>query len=201
MNKPHLSSIQNWLGRSSDFKELNMTKAISFFVIFLASTIFLTGCNNNQEDISSLDKKLDTLLKEKGINLNTVVKSESAEQVGDEAKLIEISTSVVNEVSQGKLFEAFDIIKKHSPLPESEFKVVKEQAKKQFEVIKPRFGDFIGYEFINSKKIGNSIIRHDYIVKCENHVIRWEFIYYKPKDKWFLNSFKWDDQIGLINND
>ena len=67
-------------------------------------------------------------------------------------------------------------------------------------MIKPRFGEFIGYEFINSEKIGKSIIRHDCIVKCQNHIIRWEFFYYKPEDKWFLNTFKWDDRIQLIKN-
>lgn len=172
---------------------------LSVLAIFgLLLPLLLSSCDDSKNDISELEKKIDSLLEERNIDLTQAVNSANAEQITEETELVTISTSIIEQVSRDKVSDAFDIMKKYSPLPEPEFNTIKEKTLEQFHMIKPRFGEFVGYEFIGSEKIGASLIRHDCIVKCENHVLRWEFYYYKPREKWFLNTFKWDDNIRLI---
>jgi hypothetical protein len=37
-----------------------------------------------------------------------------------------------------------------------------------------------------------------YIQTFENHGLRWQFIFYKPRNEWLLDNIQWDDQISLL---
>ena len=61
-----------------------------------------------------------------------------------------------------------------------------------------RFGKPLGYELVATERIGNSFVRYVYLQKFENHALRWVFGYYKPKDSWLTNAFKFDDQLDQL---
>lgn len=172
----------------------------TYFLSILFISFLLFGCDktNDERNCSEVEDRLAQLMKEKNIDPDIPIKIEDAEQVEDERVLKDISISIIKTISEDKVSEAFDIMQKYSPLPSQEFEKAKEQSVKQLDFVKPRFGEYIGYEFISSSKVGDSIIKHNCIVKCEIFIIRWEFIYYKPKDKWIMTNFKWDDQIRLL---
>jgi hypothetical protein len=90
---------------------------------------------------------------------------------------------------------AFNIIRKLSPLPAAELDKLEEIANQQLASVGPRFGKIIGYEKISVTIKGSSVLECVYITKYENHLLRWRFYFYKPNEKWFLNSFYWDDKI------
>ena len=175
-----------------------LTKNIVISCIIIFSLVACQNGGNNQ--YSEIEEKLDTLLKEQNIDISQKVNAEDAQQVEGAEELTNITISIMESISKGNVEKAFDIMRKYSPLPEMEFNTARDQTIQQLKLTKPRFGNYIDYEFISSKVIGKSIIRHECIVKCENHILRWEFFYYKPKNKWFLNSFKWDDQIRIIQD-
>lgn len=99
-----------------------------------------------------------------------------------------------------KLKEGYRVFVPHWPLPESEINTLIEQTEKQWSIVSSRFGTSAGYEFIATKRAGNSLIRHIYIQKFTNHAIRWQFTFYKPNNKWRVNSIVFDDQIGNLFN-
>lgn len=165
-------------------------------LFFLISTLF--ACDSNTSSKEGPEGSIEKIFQERNIDLSTKIDTKDAINFEQIDELKQISTSIIKSHSEGDLENLFNILQKYSPLPEVEFQMAREKSITQLESIRPRFGDYIGYEFINSERVGDSIIRHDCIVKCQNHIIRWEFYYYKPQDKWFLNSFKWDDQIGRI---
>ncbi|WPD24970.1 MAG: hypothetical protein SD837_10465 [Candidatus Electrothrix scaldis] len=171
-----------------------------YICILFGCILLLSGCDNDRQ-LNELKCKIDAWEKNRGADINRKITADAAAQVEFEGELVELSTSIIKAVSDNNVPMALDIIEKYSPLPEEEFKLVRQLTIEQLNMIKPRFGEYVGYEFINSKKIGTAIVRHDCIVKCQNHILRWEFFYYKPKDKWFLNTFKWDDQIRAIQTD
>jgi hypothetical protein len=37
-----------------------------------------------------------------------------------------------------------------------------------------------------------------FIQKFEKHVMRWRLYFYKPRDKWILNTYSTDDKINEI---
>lgn len=56
-------------------------------------------------------------------------------------------------------------------------------------------GAFNGYEQIVSKSTTSSLILCSYLAKHDKQPLRITFIFYKPKDKWILYKFKFDDSV------
>lgn len=92
--------------------------------------------------------------------------------------------------------QAFAYMEKIFPLPAEDFNKLKADTAKMLESAEPRFGKIIGYEKVSVTKKSDSIIVSTYILKMEGFALRWRFIFYKPKDKWFINSMRWDDKLG-----
>lgn len=56
-------------------------------------------------------------------------------------------------------------------------------------------GDYYGYEKITEKSVGESFKLVSYLVKYDREPLRFTFIFYKPGDKWQLQSFQYDENI------
>lgn len=57
-------------------------------------------------------------------------------------------------------------------------------------------GDFYGYEKITEKSVGSTYKLISFMVKYDRQPIRFTFIFYKPKDKWQLQNFQFDDSLN-----
>ena len=94
--------------------------------------------------------------------------------------------------------KAFNEVRKICPLPGMEIDSLEIQTIKQLSIVKERFGRSIDFILAEEKETVNTFVRFIYIIKYERHVTRWVFIYYKPRNKWILNSFKWDDDVNSL---
>lgn len=56
-------------------------------------------------------------------------------------------------------------------------------------------GDYYGYEKITEKSVGQSFKLVSYMIKYDRQPIRFTFVFYKPKDKWQVQNFKFDDSL------
>ncbi len=102
------------------------------------------------------------------------------------------------QVAKGKMQEGLQLMKPYLIIPESEFNVMAEQLKMQEPLMKQRFGNTIGVEFVKEEEVGNSLLRIIYIQKFEKHIMRWRFYFYKPRNSWVLNTFFTDDKLQLM---
>ena len=91
--------------------------------------------------------------------------------------------------------EAFDGIKPYFAIPESEFLRLEMKTMEQFALIKPRYGDIIGYKLVSEEVVGGIVLRFTYLQQCEKHAVRWLFYFYKPEDTWTFNEFYFDDDL------
>lgn len=108
---------------------------------------------------------------------------------------------ITHNFSQGKLEEAFEIINTILILPENELSYLAMESIKQLNMIGGRYGERFGFSKPVEKGIENQLHSIEYLVKYEYHAIRLEFKFYKGKDDlWFLNKFKWDDDIFEMLN-
>jgi hypothetical protein len=101
-------------------------------------------------------------------------------------------------VATGEVLKALEGFKPYLIIPESEFQVTIEQFKLQQPVMDQRFGKTIGAELISIKEQGESLMLATFVQKFEKHVMRWRLYFYKPKEKWVLNTYATDDKINEI---
>src|SRR5450830_308287 len=59
-------------------------------------------------------------------------------------------------------------------------------------------GSSVGYEFIRSEKVGDSLLKLVYIEKAEKQAIPWQFIFYKTGAGWALSAFSNSDNINTL---
>lgn len=148
----------------------------------------LIGCEK------STSKKSSSGWSGSGIGKLESIDSKSHQTLADD-QLLEQCDLILDTMHTSGVSAAFSHIRKISPLIPSELDEVEQTTESQINAFKPRFGDIIGYERVSSRHIGSSVAECVYILKFENHILRWRFYFYKPEDKWFLNSFNWDDRI------
>ena len=109
-----------------------------------------------------------------------------------------LAKSTMDKVSRGETLEGINLLRPYLIIPIAEFDAMLEQYKMQESMIKHRFGNTIGVEFVKEEEIGKSLFLITYIQKFERHIMRWQFYFYKPKDKWVLNTFFTDDKIKSL---
>jgi len=105
----------------------------------------------------------------------------------------DLSTKIMAKVATGDLNAALEMIKPYTFISLAEMDAIIAQSKESKEKFGERNGKSIGYEFINSKRVGDSLLRFRYIEKNEKHALLWEFYFYNTKEGWILDSFNWSD--------
>ena len=172
-----------------------MKHATTFCLLIMFVAV---GCGRNDSELARLEKLQQEMLEARSVDLSKTLSLDSAVLVGDESELQDIADSFMQKFAAGQTSAAFTEIQQYTPWPVEEFEALKEQTEQQLTMVKPRYGDLIGYEFVGAKRPSESLLTLVYLAKCENHALRCRFIFYKPKDKWFLNMFLWDDQIMMM---
>ncbi|UZR94260.1 hypothetical protein [Chondrinema litorale] len=57
-------------------------------------------------------------------------------------------------------------------------------------------GEYYGYDLITKKNVGENYELWSYIIKYDRQPLRFTFVLYRPKDKWQLQNFQFDDNLG-----
>lgn len=133
-------------------------------------------------------------------DLSTKLSSITEEQIKDTQEIRKACDDIMSHIGNGDLDSGFRVIEKYTWLPEKEIDNALEASKPQLELIKNRFGDFIGYEFVSEEFISPSLVHYVYLAKCSNHMLVFTFTFYKATDSWTLNNFLWNDNIATLVN-
>lgn len=57
-------------------------------------------------------------------------------------------------------------------------------------------GKYYGYEVITDRMVGKSLLLKSYMVRFDRQPIRFQFIFYKPDNKWIIYSFQYDGSLS-----
>ena len=107
--------------------------------------------------------------------------------------------SLSSEMIQGNIKDVFEKLKPYWPIPGQEVDAIVYQLENQRNQVMSRFGKILSMEGVEKSFVGDSFYRETYLVKYERHAMAWEFTFYKPDDKWIVNSVLTSDQLdGLF---
>ena len=69
------------------------------------------------------------------------------------------------------------------------------ELKKSVNDLISQIGPYYGNELIAKRGIGDNYILWSFMIKHERQPIRFQFIFYKPSNKWQLQDFRYDDGL------
>lgn len=79
----------------------------------------------------------------------------------------------------------------------ADVKGAQDNVKSQLSTLESRLGDYYGYESLTAQRVGTCYEYYTYIMKFERQPLRVHFSFYKAKDKWTLQNFKYEDKIAV----
>lgn len=98
----------------------------------------------------------------------------------------------------GKIDDGYATLTKDSKIAEKpeELKQLKAKTREAIEV----FGSINGFDFVESRAIGQRLVRATYISQGKVFPLRWRFYFYKPETAWRLIDMRVDDKLtGLFD--
>lgn len=110
----------------------------------------------------------------------------------------ELSDQAASLLAQDKTKEAISLFKPYSPLPPTEIDTLILQIQNWTFTVSSKYGKVVGFEFLKQQRVGKCFVRYIYILKYENHAIRWLFTFYKPQNKWWVNSIFFDNKVSEL---
>lgn len=131
--------------------------------------------------------------------LITLAYAAQVAQLQTEEDARSVADAVMERIVAGDYPAAFEHMRPHWPVAASELDSLLNSTVVQRTQVKARFGESLGYEFIRSRRAGDSLLQLVYMEKTERHALRWTFRFYKPHDSWLLNNIGWSDDVeGLF---
>ena len=122
----------------------------------------------------------------------------NADSFANLAEARKVADKAVALFKDEKMVEGYNVLKPFWPLAPVEIDNLANQTATQWPMVKQRFGGSLSTEFIVETKAGQSLAQLVYLHKFERHALRWVFVFYKPTDKWLINSVSFDDSIGQL---
>lgn len=120
--------------------------------------------------------------------------SVGAESISEATQTREICAEAAALLGSGESDKAYDVLLPFWPLPKEEVQNLGYQTRSQLAMVSDRFGTVIGAEYASSKAVGDSLIKHNFLIKYEKHALRFSCVFYKPRDRWYVNAVTWDDK-------
>jgi hypothetical protein len=97
---------------------------------------------------------------------------------------------------EGKVDDGYAALTKESKIAEKpeELKQLKAKTREAIDV----FGSIVGFDFVESRAIGQRLVRATYISQGKVFPLRWRFYFYKPENSWHLIDMRVDDKLTGI---
>ena len=114
----------------------------------------------------------------------------------DATELHDRVESFFKQVNDGKVSEAVDFIYSDNPWMNRAADAI-QNIKTQMLNLDQIVGKYCAHKKLIEKVVAERFIYISYFVAYERQPLRFEFEFYKPKDKWMIYSFSFDDKIDL----
>ncbi len=127
-----------------------------------------------------------------------VVQSVNADGLKSEAETKAMSDKIMQHFVKEEFKTGLGIAKTYWPLPVVEIDSLANTINTQWGIVRNRYGNPTGTEFIRQESIGKSFLRYYYLHKFENHAIYWRFTFFKPNNVWKVNGITYKDELDFL---
>ena len=121
-----------------------------------------------------------------------------AETVSGENGAKELTDQIMSKIVSGDIEASLNLARPYWDFPPKQIDDMYDKTRASRKKHKGLYGETFGFEFIDSKIVGESLIRLRYIEKAANTPLLWTFHFYNTKEGWKLNMFEWKDQFQSV---
>ncbi|MBP0598895.1 hypothetical protein J8I26_12310 [Herbaspirillum sp. LeCh32-8] len=121
-----------------------------------------------------------------------------ADTLKSEAEVRTLADKVMAQAGAGRTDDAYGAMSPYSLIDIRTLEVARSNARSSRMAIEAQVGNSVGYEFIRSEKVGDSLIKLTYIEKTERQAIPWQFIFYKAPAGWGISAFSNGDNVDAL---
>jgi hypothetical protein len=122
-------------------------------------------------------------------------------QIATRDQTKEFSQEFLRILVTGRPYDAFAMMKATVPDLEAELEMTRQSTEQRFEAVRPSFGKPIGWELIQTRTLGESLVRYDYIVKFEKNAMHCRLQYYKPRQVWIPSFIGFNEDLSDLFED
>ncbi|HVT91007.1 MAG TPA: hypothetical protein VHD56_19295 [Tepidisphaeraceae bacterium] len=101
----------------------------------------------------------------------------------------------------GRVFDAFQVIKAANPDAEAEIESRRQTTETMLDQAHQVFGKSLAPELLDTKSLGESLVRYDYLFKLEKGVLHFRIIFYKPMNRWIPLDLFFNDNLQQLFDD
>jgi hypothetical protein len=124
---------------------------------------------------------------------------QSVPELGNEDDVLGFCETVMGHLASEDYQSAFDMLTAVSvPQMSGDLYNLQMNTAEQINGVQATFGSILGYKLVKVQNMKNVLLEVLYIEQFENHALRWQFVFYKPRDQWLLDNIQWDDQVSLL---
>ena len=110
----------------------------------------------------------------------------------------QIVATFFGSLREGKVDDGYATLTKGSKIAEKpeEIKQLKAKTHEAIEF----YGAIVGYDYVESRAVGERLVRATYVSHGMIFPLRWRFYFYKPEDVWRLIDLRVDDKlVGIFD--
>jgi hypothetical protein len=123
-----------------------------------------------------------------------------ADTLKADADLKPFGDRVMSAVAGAGLPAAVSVMRPYVVISETELQNALLKMQAQRDQLGPRYGRTTGFEYIGTKRLGQSLVRLTYIERTERHALPWMFHFYRTPNGWVLTSFIANDLSSELFN-
>lgn len=112
-----------------------------------------------------------------------------ADTLKSDSEVRALADKVMAQAGAGRTDDAYGLLSPYALVDIRAFETARTNARSARSAIEALVGNSVGYEFIRSEKVGQSLMKLTYIEKTERQPIPWMFIFYHTPGGWALSSF------------
>jgi len=110
----------------------------------------------------------------------------------------QISEQAMSFVAADDMKGMFKLIALHMPMKSDELEAIRTKMVDMRKTLSERTGRILGYAFISECRKSEILVRYTFVEKREKSVVRWQFLFYKPRNTWQMLSFFMDEDMNSL---